>query len=144
VPLDVGDDTPSIGDVDARIAIDGDAAAGLGGWYALIAEVLDRTLAALTVEGLRTITMPRLWPEHFDVAIETEVGPGRRVNLGGSPGDAFSHGPYCYVGPWGAERPGDQSFWNAPFGSFHPLEARTPESVDAAVDFLLRGIALLR
>jgi hypothetical protein len=39
------------------------------------------------------------------------------VNLGFSAGDAFSEEPYAYVGPWGPERPGDDGYWNAPFGA---------------------------
>ena len=40
-----------------------------------------------------------------------------QVNLGFSPGDAFSDDPYVYVGPWGPARPGDDGYWNAPFGA---------------------------
>ena len=142
-PLDVGHDTPAIGDVDAPIAVDEGAATELGRWYGLIGEVLDRTVAALAVAG-SAATLPRLWPEHFDVAIETDARPGRRVNLGGSPGDGFSPEPYCYVGPWTADRPGDESFWNAPFGAVLPLASPGPDGVAEAVEFLTSGVARLR
>ncbi len=57
----------------------------------------------------------QLWPEHFDVGTTLDLGDG--VNLGFSPGDAFSEDPYVYVGPWGAVRPGDDGYWNVPFGA---------------------------
>ena len=45
------------------------------------------------------------------------MAPGRRCNLGASPGDERHPDPYLYVGPWGDERPGDDGYWNAPFGA---------------------------
>jgi hypothetical protein len=139
-PLDIGRDTPPLGDVDAPISIDHQAAAAIGDWYALVGEALDRVIAELPVGA----TLPRLWPEHFDVAIETEPHPGRRVNLGGSPGDRFHPEPYCYVGPWGADRPGDQRFWNAPFGAILPASELGHDLVAGATEFLLEGVARLR
>ena len=53
--------------------------------------------------------------------------------------------PYLYVGPWTDERPGDASFWNAPFGSvlgYRDLAA-TSDPVVTAAEFFLRGIELL-
>ncbi len=65
----------------------------------------------------RRAGVARVWPEHFDLGTDIEVAPGRRCNLGASPGDGWHPDPYLYVGPWGDERPGDDGFWNAPFGA---------------------------
>lgn len=139
-PLDVGHDTPSLGDPDALIELDADGAAAVGEWYGLVAEALDRVLAAMPPEA--TPTLPRLWPEHFDVAVEAQAHADRRVNLGGSPGDGFSAEPYFYVGPWTADRPGDAAFWNAPFGAVRTRGELPLDRADAAVaaaTFLLDG-----
>ncbi len=54
----------------------------------------------------------RLWPEHFDIAIELGSEPqGVRANYGFSPGDEGHHEPYLYVGPWSAAVDGD--LWKA-------------------------------
>jgi hypothetical protein len=134
--LDVGADTPELGDVDAPLWLETGAAAEITGWFTHVATVLDRVLTALPVSSERSLV--RLWPEHFDVAVDVAAGSGSRVNLGGSPGDAFSDEPYLYVGPWTDDRPGDASFWNAPFGA-----ARSERDPDRAVDFLLDGVARL-
>jgi hypothetical protein len=51
----------------------------------------------------------RLWPEHFDIAIEMGAEP-LRANYGFSPGDEGHPEPYAYVGPWTAEVSGE--LWN--------------------------------
>jgi hypothetical protein len=59
--------------------------------------------AAATFEQLRrnhgsgTI---RCWPHHFDIATLIELGGGKTIGLGLSPGDASYEEPYWYVGPW--------------------------------------------
>ena len=87
----------------------------------------------------RRAGVARVWPEHFDLGTDVEVAPGRRCNLGASPGDEWHPDPYLYVGPWGDERPGDDGYWNAPFGA----AAATPTSSnsDSAVG---RGDRVLR
>jgi hypothetical protein len=87
------------------LAIDSDAAARLGDWYAfgaaLLAEISDATASPAW-----------LWPEHFDIAIELgDEAAGQRANYGFSPGDADHDEPYAYVGPWTAEVSGE--LWNA-------------------------------
>jgi hypothetical protein len=145
-PLDVGEDTPALGDIDVALVVDGAAADHLARWYAFVGRTLDRIVVELTAgTSPAAVTLPRLWPEHFDLAIEVDLGGGRRVNLGGSPGDAFDPEPYLYVGPWSTERPGDAAFWNAPFGAM-----RTGSSIgwpgdesgaeEQAVAFLLEGV----
>lgn len=146
-PLDVGHDTPPLGNPDAVIALDAATAAGLAGWYRDVSAMLDGVLAGLPVDP--TPTLPRLWPEHFDVAVEAQATPSTRVNLGGSPGDAFCGEPYLYVGPWTADRPGEAAFWNAPFGAFRTRRELAGHAADAdgivaaGTAFLLDGYGRL-
>jgi hypothetical protein len=83
----------------------------------------------------------QLWPEHFDVGTALDLGSGKGVNLGFSPGDAFSEEPYAYVGPWGPERPGEPEYWNAPFGAVLPRSG--VDGPQGAAAFLRRGLELL-
>lgn len=141
--LDVGHDTPPLGDIDEPLHVDEAAARALAGWFAKTNAALDHVVAA--VGGAASPTLVQLWPEHFDAALDLAAAPGQRVNLGGSPGDAYHADPYVYVGPWTDERPGDVDFWNAPFGSvlgYHDLAA-TSDPVVTAAEFFLRGIELL-
>jgi hypothetical protein len=142
--LDVGHDTPPLGDVDAPIALDPVAATELAGWHQQVVAILDAVLAVLPPAA--TPTLPRLWPEHFDVAIEAQARPELRVNLGGSPGDGSSDDPYLYVGPWTGDRPGDPMFWNAPYGAMRArseLERHPAGVVAAGIEFLLDGYGRL-
>ncbi len=62
----------------------------------------------------------RRWPRSgpsTSTSGAASTSSGEHVNLGASPGDGFSTEPYLYVGPWSAERPGDDGYWNAPFGA---------------------------
>jgi hypothetical protein len=142
-PLDVGHDTPLLGDIDEALCVPFGDARDLGRWYSLAGRALDGAVGEIAIAGGRS-TLPRLWPEHFDVAIEAEARPDRRVNLGASPGDAFCADPYWYVGPWTAERPGDSAFWNAPFGAVLPAVSLDPDESDAGLRFLLDGLERLR
>jgi hypothetical protein len=81
------------------LQIDPEAAARLADWYAFGAAILAEIADA-------TATPVRLWPEHFDIAIE--MG---EANFGFSPGDELHAEPYAYVGPWTAEVSGD--LWRA-------------------------------
>ena len=141
--LDIGHDTPETGDVDVPLAIDDAAARLLGAWFSVVSEALDTVVAARPDAGASTV---QLWPEHFDVAIDLafdDADPATcRVNLGGSPGDDFHADPYLYVGPWTDDRPGDPSFWNAPFGAVLPYSAvaTSGDPVGAASGFLLAGL----
>jgi len=142
--LDVGHDTPPVGAPDEPIELDPVNAAELTSWFGVVAAVLDRVLGELPESALATL--PRLWPEHFDVAVEAQAHPNRRVNLGGSPGDSFSGEPYLYVGPWTADRPGTDGFWNAAFGASRTrseLAADGADAVAAGAAFLLDGFRRL-
>jgi hypothetical protein len=126
----VGHDSPPLGDVHEPLWVDPAEIR----WYVQAWQVLEELH-----DDLRDLVPSELtlWPEHMDVAFVVDVGGDRQVNVGASPGDAFSEEPYAYVGPHGPERPGDASFWNQPFG------ASTPWGPDAG-GFLRRGIDLLR
>ncbi len=78
------------------LEVDPEAAARLADWYALGAAVL----------GEFSDAPIRLWPEHFDIAIEMD-----EVNYGFSPGDEHHDEPYAYVGPHTTEVSGE--LWNA-------------------------------
>jgi hypothetical protein len=140
--LDVGRDTPALGDPDAPLALDPAAAEGVSDWFGVVVAALDRVATAVPASGGPTLA--RLWPEHFDVAMDVAARPDRRVNVGGSPGDSFSAEPYVYVGPWTAERPGDGAFWNAPFGAARRRsQLDETDRVGSAVAFLLDGLRRL-
>lgn len=145
--LDVGSDTPSLGDPDEALVVDPASAEVLAAWYAVTSAALDAV-----VDGSRPGAGPsvtQLWPEHFDVAIDiaydAAAAAERRANLGGSPGDEFAPGPYLYVGPWTADRPGDPEFWNAPFGAVLGYDEvrSSADPVAAATAFFERGLELL-
>jgi hypothetical protein len=114
-PIDIGHDVPPLGDVHDPLGVDPVVIDAIAQWYEFSARLLDDLSAALPAAARPTPV--RLWPEHFDVAIEADVTPARRVNVGGTPGDSFCEEPYLYVGPWGTERPGSPGYWNAPFGA---------------------------
>ena len=137
----VGRDPPPIGDPDSVVTVEPEAAAGAFRWFALGARALD-----VVVASCGEASVVQLWPEHFDMAVDVKAGSDR-VNLGASAGDGFHDRPYLYVGPWGAERPGDPGFWNAPFGAVLGAESfvgRPDDGSDGAVAFLQRGLELLR
>lgn len=139
-PLDVGADTPTTGPIGVPIVIDPDGITAICRWFELSAGMLDRVVAGLPHKTARP-SLVRLWPEHFDVAVDLLARDGVRTNIGASPGDGFIDEPYLYVGPWTADRPGGGAFWNAPFGAAMPASSLT--SVDDGVAFLREGIARL-
>lgn len=135
-----GADSPSLGDIDQELDLDAESAAIAADWYDLAWKALDRVLAS--VAGDASPAVIQLWPEHFDVGTNVGVSSGRRVNLGASPGDSYRDEPYLYVGPWGAERPGDREFWNAPFGAAltrSDLDRGTGR-LESAVRFFVTGL----
>jgi hypothetical protein len=138
-PLDVGHDTPATGPIGVPIVIDADGISAICRWFELSASILDRVVAGLPKTGSPSLV--RLWPEHFDVAVDVLAREGVRTNIGASPGDGFIGEPYLYVGPWTADRPGGGTFWNAPFGAAMPASALG--SVDDGVAFIREGIARL-
>lgn len=141
-PFEAGHDTPPVGDVDATLGIDADAAAALGHWYGFGQRAIDATMAERGPTASPSVA--QIWPEHFDLGCDLGTGHGR-ANLGASPGDGGHPEPYLYVGPWGPERPGDPAFWNAPFGAVlgHGELLASADPVAHATLFFRRGLDLL-
>jgi hypothetical protein len=81
-------------------AVDAAATAALGDLYGFACSVLEQLRAN---EAEEDSSLVRIWPEHFDIAIELgDQERGKRANFGASPGDADHDEPYLYVGPWDA------------------------------------------
>jgi hypothetical protein len=92
-------DVPPHGDLDERLAVDPGAARALGDWYAFATEVLDALRADAGPGDDASIV--RIWPEHFDAAIDMgDNDAGRRGTFGASPGDHHHPEPYLYASPW--------------------------------------------
>jgi hypothetical protein len=92
------------------LAVDPVAARQLATWYAFGAAVLERLVADAGDEDAPSPV--RLWPEHFDIAIDLGAEPaGGRAGYGFSPGDEQHAEPYAYVAPWTAEVTGE--LWRA-------------------------------
>jgi hypothetical protein len=138
----VGEDGPPVGDADSPLALDPAGAEALATWFALGWRILDEVVSELALA--KPPATVQLWPEHFDAGTNVALASGAQVNLGASPGDDSIPEPYLYVGPWGPERPGDASFWNAPFGAMCAWSALGDGNVlGEGVRFLRHGVALL-
>jgi hypothetical protein len=89
--------------------VDAPSAKALGDFYGFACSVLEQ-LRADEADGDPSLV--RIWPEHFDIAVELgDEARGKRANLGASPGDDGHEEPYLYIGPWTAEVSGE--LWNA-------------------------------
>ena len=138
-----GKDTPPVGDPDEAVSLDALHLESIVRWFDLGARVLDLVLGALPPSAEPATA--QLWPEHFDIGTNVALTSGDRVNLGCSPGDGFEARPYLYVGPWTASRPGDPSYWNAPFGAVLRADQilSVPNPLDSAVRFMRAGLSAL-
>jgi hypothetical protein len=136
-PFDPGNDGPELGDIGTPVHIDAARALEVLAWLHLGAQAIDRVLP----DALEP-SMAQLWPEHFDVGIDVASAHGR-VNLGASPGDADCPNPYLYVAPWEESRPGDATFWNAPFGAVLERGTMLADWVTRAVTFFRLGLGVL-
>ncbi|MCU1399410.1 MAG: hypothetical protein JWN62_2519 [Acidimicrobiales bacterium] len=143
IDLDVGHDTPELGDIDTPLTADAASLTQIGTWFAYGLQVLDRVVAEQPADAAPS--RARIWPEHFDLGIDLAVGSGGRVNLGASPGDGFHAAPYLYVSPWNGVPADGDGYWNAPFGAVLRYDdiAVAPSAFATGVDFLERGLALL-
>jgi hypothetical protein len=132
-----GPGTPPLGATDEPLELDPTELAGLFSWFDLAWRVIDEVVAERSGECRQSTV--QLWPEHFDAGTSLEgLGEGGGVNLGFSAGDAFSEEPYAYVGPWGPERPGDDGYWNAPFGAL--MTRSELRDVAGGVAFMRSGL----
>jgi hypothetical protein len=92
-------DVPAHGDLDEPLPVEPASAHALGDWYAFATELLDVLRAEAEADDDPSIV--RIWPEHFDAAIDIgDGGADRRGTYGASPGDSRHPGPYLYVAPW--------------------------------------------
>ena len=138
----VGRDIPPFAP-DAPLDVDAAASVALAQWYAFASRVLTE-LADGAPDGV-TVTQQKLWPEHFDLAVEVGLPNGRRTNVGFSPGDAGSATPYVYVGPH--DRSGlEDGYWNVSFGAWLRYDELTAAAAPdrAAADFIATGLRLLQ
>ncbi len=88
--------------------VDGATSRALGDLYGFACSVLEQLRAD---ESEADSTMVRIWPEHFDIAVE--LGDGETgANFGASPGDENHDEPYLYVGPFDAGLASGE-LWNA-------------------------------
>jgi hypothetical protein len=138
-PFSPGADAPALGSASGQLELSSDAVGAVLAWFRLGAEGFDRVLHRLAAPSIM-----QLWPEHFDVGFDAATAIGR-VNFGASPGDVDHPEPYLYIGPWNEQRPGDPTFWNAPFGARlgHAGLRRAADPLEAAVAFLRTGIDAL-
>lgn len=120
------------------LRVDPAASRVLGEWYSFGDDVL-RHLTSLASPA-EEATPPRLWPEHFDIAIELgSEQAGTRATYGFSPGDENHEEPYAYVVPWSAPVAGPlwqaRGFSGAEVG-YSELQA-APDQRRAAIDFFM-------
>jgi hypothetical protein len=139
-----GFDAPDIGDLDAPLAIDERSVAFLGAWYGLAASVLEQLRIDTRTDGPGVV---QLWPEHFDIAIETgDDERGQRAAYGFSPGDAAHPEPYVYVSPARVVDHNDP-YWNDEAFKGASLPLRDLVAADdqraRALEYLRRGVELL-
>ena len=142
-PFSVGAETPTLGAVDVPLDLDAPTVKAIADWFSLGWAVLDEVIASLP-DGSEKATI-QLWPEHFDAATTVTLPGTESANLGFSPGDGFESEPYLYIGPRSTRRPGDDAFWNAPFGALRRLsEVRdSPDPAAFCRQFLARGLDFL-
>jgi hypothetical protein len=128
---------PPHGDLDEPLAVDAAAARALGAWYAFATEVLDDLRA--DVRPADDATIVRIWPEHFDAAIDLgDAGANRRATYGASPGDRNHAEPYLYASPWAGRI--DPFFDDPGFDG----AARTRRQLAAETDARGAAVAFLR
>ncbi len=133
-------DIPPLGDPEAPLEVDPDAARFLADWFGFAASVLEQFRSEIppSCEPSRI----QLWPEHFDPAFEAgDDSAGRRAGYGASPGDHHDGAdpePYLYVSVWAREGIGGDPFWNAPFGAKLPFAelVGADDQREAALAFL--------
>jgi hypothetical protein len=130
---------------DEPLAVDPLASRALGAFFGFGAEVLGRFVDSAGPDD--DASPVRLWPEHFDIAIELgSEARGVRANYGFSPGDEQHAEPYLYVGPWSAAIDGGD-LWNGhgfPGAelSYSQLLAAADQTAAATEFFAIRRDAL--
>jgi hypothetical protein len=137
-------DVPPHGDLDAPLDVDPDAAHALGDWYEFATAVLDALRAEAGPRDDATIV--RIWPEHFDAAIDMgDAEAGRRATYGASPGDRHHDEPYLYASPWAGRIDdffADPTFKGASLGHGELLYEKDPAA--AALAFVREAARRVR
>jgi hypothetical protein len=140
-----GLDVPAVGDPDAPLGVDGDAAAYLGDWHGFGFSVLEELRASpRSVDASRV----QLWPEHFDAAFDfLRDEDRRRATFGASPGDSNVAEPYLYVIPSHFDELPASELWNARAfpGAILPLSefVDAPDQRASALEFFRERRAVL-
>ena len=83
-------------------------------WYVLGSKAIDRSVDVLTTGT------PSVAASGPNTSTSAPMSKSRRDGGATSaprPATSRIPTPYLYVGPWGDERPGDDGYWNAPFGA---------------------------
>jgi hypothetical protein len=90
--------------------VDAASTRALGDLYGFACSVLEQLRADQSEVDSSIV---RVWPEHFDIAIELgDEGRGRRAAYGVSPGDESHDEPYLYVAPFVSDLASGEG-WNA-------------------------------
>lgn len=125
--------------------VDEAAARALGDFYGFACSVLEQLRAD---ESEADSSLVRIWPEHFDIAMELgDDAAGKRANFGASPGDERHDEPYLYVGPWNPDLASGE-LWNGT--GFQGAELRYSELLAAedqrrtALDFMRERYSALQ
>ena len=137
-------DSPELGDLDERLAIDAATGTFLGEWFGLAWAVLEELRIT---PGAHDPERTQLWPGHFDPAIAMgDPDANGRATFGMSPGDHSHDEPYLYVGAWGDVDKTDP-YWNETTfngASMSYAELLTHDDpYQAALDFFRAGYAKL-
>lgn len=115
----------------------------LGSYFAMGQSILEELMATATDAA---DTLPRLWGEHFDLAIELGSDATKsRASIGFSGGDAHIPEPYIYVAPWWKDETKHRLQPTEPFGvALRYTELLTAEDPRGrAVGFLSDAVAKL-
>lgn len=121
-------DVPPHGELDEPLAVDSDAARALGDWYSFATEALDTLRAEAGTTDDASIV--RIWPEHFDAAIDMgDNDVNRRGTYGASLGDRRHAEPYLYVSAWAGRI--DDFFDDPAFKGASVLYSELVNDVDA-------------
>ena len=97
-------------------------------------ELADAALGS-AADRLHDASVPCIWPHHFDTATLVDLGEGKSIGIGFSPGDTSYPEPYFYVNLWPYPDPGTPRRELAGGGRWH---------TDGWTGAVLRGDALLR
>jgi len=113
--------------------------AELGRWFGNAVFILERLAARRRDAGPIT-----LWPHHFDVATLLDLGEGRTIGVGLSPGDTSYDEPYFYVTP----SPPPSELPALPLGRWHDqgwlgavLTGSETRGADVAETFVTTAVA---